>query len=41
VSYYNSKGAIQWQGSSAQTLAQQDIKEEWFDGKGKYRRLYN
>lgn len=41
VSYYNSKGSIQWQGSNAQALAQQDMKEEWFDGPGKYRRLYN
>lgn len=41
VSYYNSMGYIQWQGSDAQQHAQQDIKDKAFDGKGKYRRLYN
>jgi hypothetical protein len=41
VSYYNSKGSIQWQGSDAQRQARQDIKEQWFKGKGKYRALYN
>jgi hypothetical protein len=41
VSYYSSKGYIQWQGSDAQLMAQKDIKSSDFDGRGKYRRLYN
>lgn len=41
VFYYNSKGLIQWQGSDAQRLCKKDLNGGLFEGKGKYRRLYN